>query len=814
MQTRSYPTAPSLFDALRANPQLGSPASPSRPRVTIVVPIYNAFDELQACLLAVADCTDSPFRLALINDGSPDPRISSLLAEAPRDHPGLLIVDRSTENRGFVHTANEGLAAGAPDDVVILNTDTLVSPGWLRRILRAAASRPNVATVTPLTNNGTICSVPQPFRENDIPRGYDVRSFAAVVEASSWRVYPEIPTGVGFCMLMTRKGIESVGVFDEQTFGRGYGEENDFCQRALARGFVNVIADDAFVYHKGHASFGRDASDRLSRNLAILNRRYPHYDSDIAAVVDDHPLRPFHEYLEANTKHRRTAEQVLGNVRVLHVLHRGGGTDRHARELAAIDDPDIVSFVSSSDGTGLDVDEYWTGHIVRSLRFPLPRRLDVHVPFEQGGYRSALTVACRSLGITLIHVHHLRHNTVDIAAAARSLGIPFVMTLHDYHAVCPTFTLLGAQGQPCGACMSRDDDASRECLASLGETPEFLERYQRAMTMFLSQAAALFVPSGAAKAVVLQGLPALADTIVVREHGHAGALLSASPATRTAATAALNVAIIGGIDLHKGSSVLRGILRGNERNDVVFHLYGTTSDATLRGVTLDREVSIDGSRFVYHGPYVASEICDRLNRDGIDIGLHLSVWAETFSYTLSEFAQAGIPVIVGRLGAQGERTARHALGWVVPDIRDTRSTLAVLSEVAQAPERLAAMRKGMRVRDAVRPLEEMWAEYANTYRSLSRGNNITMHDDYEDSVDERRYVQYLATCLAEHRRRAPDSAIVDDLHRQVHTLEELLRSPRHRAATLAGDALQRVPLMKPFTAWLTKRLLSRGHGPR
>ena len=90
-----------------------------------------------------------------------------------------------------------------------------------------------------------------------------------------------------------------------------------------------------------------------------------------------------------------------------------------------------------------------------------------------------------------------------------------------------------------------------------------------------------------------------------------------------------------------------------------------------------------------------------------------------------------------------------------------------------------------------------------------------MRDEQEDPIDERRYVQYLAACLADHRRSAPESAAVEeDLRQQVHALQELLRSPRHRAATLAGDALQRVPLVKPLTAWLTDRFLNRNNGRR
>jgi hypothetical protein len=90
-----------------------------------------------------------------------------------------------------------------------------------------------------------------------------------------------------------------------------------------------------------------------------------------------------------------------------------------------------------------------------------------------------------------------------------------------------------------------------------------------------------------------------------------------------------------------------------------------------------------------------------------------------------------------------------------------------------------------------------------------------MHDEQEDPTDEQRYVQYLAARLVDYRRSAPEStAVEEDLRQQVHALQELLRSPRHRAATLAGDALQRVPLVKPLTAWLTGRFLNRSHGRR
>src|SRR5262249_16211027 len=149
----------------------------------------------------------------------------------------------------------------------------------------------------------------------------------------SQRQYPEVPTGVGFCMFVSRRIWRTIGGFDVETFGAGYGEENDFCQRAVAAGYTNLIADDAFVWHKGAGSFAGARDALIASNLAILDRRYPNYLRDVAAVVERHPLAAFHRHL-AGCIAAGVRELPHGR-RVLHVLHRGGGTEKHARELAA-----------------------------------------------------------------------------------------------------------------------------------------------------------------------------------------------------------------------------------------------------------------------------------------------------------------------------------------------------------------------------------------------------------------------------------------------------------------------------------------------
>jgi GT2 family glycosyltransferase/glycosyltransferase involved in cell wall biosynthesis len=794
----------SVRQALAANPFLAEDGETSRARpIDVVVPIFNAADDLAACISSVARHTRHPFRLVLINDGSTDPRIASWLDGIRGAAARLIIIDRP-DARGFVRTVNEGFALSSDADVLLLNSDTIVSAGWLEKMAAVARSRLDVATVTPLTNNGTICSVPIALEDNPIPAGYDVDGFAALVEKTSFRIFPVAPTGVGFCMLITRRALDIVGPFDAAAFGEGYGEENDFCQRAIRAGLVNLIADDTFVYHKGRASFGARGDGLIEANLKTLNASHPAYDADVARFCHDHPLRGFQMYLGYVVAAGRGQRHAIAT-RVLHILHRGGGTEKHARELAMMEDPGVLSYVLLSDGLSLDVDEYYAGRRTRTLRFPLPTMIGKHGPLRSRAYRDTLTTIGSTLGVNLMHVHHLMYNTLDIADVAAELSIPYVMTLHDYHTLCPMYTLLAPDGLPCGACTESSPVRSADaCMKEAGQPASYLAEYQAEMRRFLAGAARLFAPSTCARDIVGARFPEALSALSVIEHGHRTSATTVRDVSATTHT--LNVAVIGSLDLHKGSEVFRDLLRANRRDEIIFHFYGTTSDPELERARLDEMQRLDRSRFVYHGAYEAKDIAGTLARDRIDVGLHLSIWPETFSYTLSEFVEAGIPVIAGRLGAQAERIERCRLGWTVPDIRDPAATLAILDDLIRHPSTLREAAAAMRRDEALMPIETMWERYADVYRSLVSVKNAAA----AEPAAGREYVAFLAATLAQ---TAPADTAVgpsrEAMQHELDRLKELFRSPRHRIAEVVANAIQRTPLLWPLVRTVTEAIQRR-----
>ena len=258
--------------------------------VAIVVPVYGAPTLVERCLDAVLAHTTGRARLIVIDDASPDSEIAPLLARyATRANVSVL---RNERNRGFTATANRGIVEAGRADVVLLNADTEVGPNWLTGLRRAAASADDVATVTAVSDNAGAFSVPELERENAMPARWTLDDTARALWHEAGRAYPALPTGNGFCIYIRRAVIDAVGVLDEAAFPQGYGEENDFCQRASARGLRHLIAGNVYVHHERSASFGHDRRAQLGvAGMAVLRERWPSYEADVAATLHSYERR-------------------------------------------------------------------------------------------------------------------------------------------------------------------------------------------------------------------------------------------------------------------------------------------------------------------------------------------------------------------------------------------------------------------------------------------------------------------------------------------------------------------------------------------
>lgn len=238
--------------------------------IDVVVPVFRDVGGTRDCLEAVLATNDGLLaRLIVIDDRGDDPEMNPMLREFRARRPEVRLLENE-RNLGFVASANRGLLLHQ-GDVVVLNSDTVPAEGWLRELAAVFESDARIAAVSPLSNNGTLCSVPKfchatPAEEVD-PRKLDLTKLPA---------FTEMPTAVGFCMLMRGAVLDQLGAFDP-AWGRGYNEENDWCQRARAAGYLVGRANRAYVAHVGSVSFGGERDELEVINGRRLLRRYPRY---------------------------------------------------------------------------------------------------------------------------------------------------------------------------------------------------------------------------------------------------------------------------------------------------------------------------------------------------------------------------------------------------------------------------------------------------------------------------------------------------------------------------------------------------------
>jgi len=332
--------------------------------VDIVVCVHNAPEDVKNCLESIHAYTLPPFRIIIVDDGS-----AQITQEYLADYAAAqgCVLHRNEVAGGYTKAANCGLRAANAEYVILLNSDTIVSPYWLERLLNCADSDPAIGLVGPLSNTASWQSVPEVFDAvgdwtiNALPTGMSVQDYASEVARESSRIYPQVGFINGFCFLIKQSLISQIGIFDEDVFGRGYGEENDYCLRAAGAGWKLAIADDAYVYHAQSKSYSHERRMELSK-AAGVNLANKHGQALIDRQLNITVNHPALEYIRRRTalieRKREIRQRFLPfqGKRILFLLPArtaGGGANiillEASRLIALGVDAQIVNLRSNKD---------------------------------------------------------------------------------------------------------------------------------------------------------------------------------------------------------------------------------------------------------------------------------------------------------------------------------------------------------------------------------------------------------------------------------------------------------------------------------
>jgi len=637
----------------------GSPegALPQDLAITIVLPVYNAFDLLQEALDRVESHTDLPWHLVMIEDRSTDPAVRPFLrdwAAARQDRVTLLENDR---NLGFIGSVNKGLkeALNRGDHVVLLNSDALVPQAWASRLIRPIVSQDHVASVTPMSNDAEIFTVPEICRRTVLDPGQGDAIDAVARRVSHDAPLPEAPTGVGFCMGLNIAYLRKLPRLDER-FGRGYGEEVDWCQKARALGGRHLALPGLFVEHRGGESFGSEEKRALVlKNNRIIAGRYPAYDREVQEFIQSDPLVTARVALAIAHLAARTAGPVP--VYMAHSL--GGGAENYLQDAI---DADLAR------GQGAIV-----------LRVGGSHRFQVEVRTPEGDV-SGMTGSLEFLQTLLDPLGALRivyscgvgdPDPVSLPDVLLSLRRPgredrVEVLFHDFFPISPSYCLLDQDGVYRGPVTGETADPAHSTQRADG-TRIGLADWQAAWGRLLEAAAQVHVFSRDSRDQVLAAYPDVAGKIVVTPHS----LLRDVPPLTVAQSGKTVIGVLGNIGYQKGAALLGGLARRAQAHpDLSLVLIGN----------LDPNYSLPVSAPV-HGNYRIEDIGRLVHDYGITCWLIPSIWPETFSYTTHECLATGLPVYAFDIGAQGGAVARAPNGHPIHFAPDADLVQNILEEI-------------------------------------------------------------------------------------------------------------------------------------
>lgn len=598
--------------------------------ITIVLPVYNAFELLADVLARVEAHTDLPWSLILVEDKSTDPRVRPFLRDWAATRTERVTLLENTENLGFIQSVNRGLTAARQTGrhVVLLNSDAFVPQNWASRLLRPIVTHDNVATTTPMSNDAEIFSVPAICTRTALAPGDGdaIDAVAAGLDAEAALV--EAPTGVGFCMAMNRDFVNRIPSLDP-VFGRGYGEEVDWCQKARAAGGRHLAVAALFVEHRGGESFGSEEKQRLIlKNNALIAQRYPTYDRDVQQFIQADPLitarlalglgyvgatarGPVPIYLAhslgGGAEHylqdrvRRELERGISSV-----ILRVGGAQRFQVELRT----------PSGETSGTTDD----AEVVQALLKPLRHRKIVY----SCGVGDPDPVALPGFLLGL-------RNT--------QAGDEVELLIHDFFPISPSYCLLDKDGCYRGPVTGERSDPAHSVRRPSGERAGIAE-WQAEWGRLVAASSRVTVFSEDSRRQVAAAYPSAAAKLDLQPHS----LLAEIPRIERAQSARTVIGVLGNIGPQKGAKVVQDLARQvRDRKDLSIALIGNIDPR----FPLPRRVPV-------HGNYRLSDLETLVRRYGITCWLIPSIWPETFSYTTHECLATGLPVFAFDIGAQGD----------------------------------------------------------------------------------------------------------------------------------------------------------------
>lgn len=678
-------------------------------KVDIIIPVYNAYNYFKDCLESVVRHTHIEHRIIVVNDKSDEKALLDYLKTLKKSNVPNLIILENKQNLGFVKTTNKGMKYSKTNDILLLNTDTVVTKNWLKKIQECAYSSGSIATATPLSNSATICSVPDFGKDNELPKGYTTDSFAKLVEEKTLRLYPEIPTAVGFCMYIKRESLNLVGYFDEKNFEEGYGEENDLSMRVKSAGFINVLDDTTFIYHKGSASFTDERRKEFQKKrLKLMEKLHPGYLALVDHFCRENPLSPIHKNIKFWLNNYSPKKK---NVLFVKQYEPGpGGVGLHILDIIK----NVTDFnyyvLSPTKENDLQLDLWKKGVKTGSLKFGLKDK-DKNKSITDREIEELFKFILSYFKIDLVHFQHLLSLPLSLLSIPKKNNISSLMTLHDFFIINSSAFLQKEQLDKRIFLFYKDSteylkDLKKKSISSHKAKLELIRLdYTKEKIKSINT---LITPSEFLKSEIERLFPT--PDIKVIQHG-----ISIPKSNRiiSSKNEKLTISFLGVAAPHKGiTDFLKMVEDQKLHGRFNWKIIGPI-DNYLK-LLEDLGFSNVLKKIEITGRYNRKDLPEIFQREEVDIVILTSSCPESYSFTLSESIQCNIPVVGRNLGAIGDRIKKQKFGWTYNTYQEAISTLDKLSEQPQLIGKKSQYLKKIRMPT----VQETAPKYSKLYKEI------------------------------------------------------------------------------------------------
>ena len=590
-----------------------------------------------------------------------------------QSNPNITII----ENSGNIPDEINKIFEKCKTDVIIMKDNIIVFDKWAMKLVMAAHSNDNIGFVSPISNYTTI-NLYEPNEKNSIKYTQDI------INRTSKRNYDETPLPSDSVIYIKNDVFKGLKIDEkENNWLKAY------YKKGLEKGWAGILDDSTFVYYK--------KTDKINNINHYENQPYPDF-------VNSKAFENCFNNLEDSIKYFKNEEKIKKNVLI--TLHYGGGVEHSVKDIAKSISEDYNSYILQSYKTKLILYKLVKNNITPIKEFVLSDPWNSKM-IHSDEYVQIYFYILVNYNIDLIEMDHMMFHTFDLPKLAKTLRIPIIIALHDFYLVCPTYFFLDENNEYCGGyCGNKPRNCSKrvkwfDLPVNIVEWKEEWKEY--VYELLFKRCDAIITATPFTKNMFLEHYPQLKnEDIKIIEHGR-DLIKYDNFNTPPNPYQKIKILIPGTISIHKGSEFIKKLIKVDTKNKLEFHFIGY----------VDEELQQLG---VYHGKYTREDFAKFVSKIKPSFIGIFSIWAETYSYTLTESLSTGVPVFASDIGALKYRIEKYGGGWLI-DYTNPESTYHKILEIVNDKNEYKKVKKEV---DLIKTttMKEMGNNYKKLYKNL------------------------------------------------------------------------------------------------